>query len=381
MASKGQKKPSQFCVGAPEFVPDQRIADASARDRALELLEKNDLKGAIESWFMIPSTSQYIYHAIGSVVLDQVQKAVEAGGVNGLHAWYRSETGETLQPPPRADIDAYIAIFLPSTSTASSLKGFISNAKKGSIRQETAKYLQAKRFIHPSLSQLANLPKAKKAPPNLYFDFWAWSCRNLEYCGPIPGIETSQKAHHVLPIFMHHWGCAVPSHEALTILKSVAQDRVIADIGSGGGYWTFLLRQYGARVLPVDNAQSAWRVTWVEDTVIADGAKWLSRKENANGKDMVVLVVYPIVGGGVSGGVEGGFTRGLLEAYKGDTLAVVGTDNRSGYTSFKDMTMDEYMGKEQPDWIKVAQVSLPSFPGKSEALFIFQRGERAPSKD
>lgn len=186
------------------------------------------------------------------------------------------------------------------------------------------------------------------------------------------------QSHHVLPIFMHHFGCVVPSYESLEMLRLVANGRPIADVGSGNGYWSFMLRQHKANVVAVDNAQSEWRVNWISDTVIADGVKWLARKENAGGKDIVLLMVYPIVGGGVAGGVEGGFTRNLLAAYKGDTVAVVGTQNHNGYTGFRGMTMDEYMEKEHKEWLKVVQVPLPSFAGKDEALFVFQRGEVAP---
>lgn len=94
---------------------------------------------------------------------------------------------------------------------------------------------------------------------------------------------------------------------------------------------------------------------------------------------MVLLLVYPIVGGDSSaaGGKEGGFTRQLMKAYKGDTLAVVGTQNGNGYTGFKGVTMDEYMEREWKGegWRKVVQCPLPSFAGKDEALFVFQRGE------
>lgn len=176
---------------------------------------------------------------------------------------------------------------------------------------------------------------------------------------------------------MHHFGCVVPSYEGLEILRIVADGRTVVDMGSGNGYWAFMLRQHGVTVAPVDNAQSDWRVSWVDDTVIMDGTKWLSQSKNAGGKDMVLLMVYPVVGGGAGGGVEGGFTRGLMSAYKGDTVAVVGTQNHNGYTSFRDMTFDEYMEREQPEWTKVVQIPVPSFAGKDEALFIYQRGKRA----
>lgn len=284
-----------------------------------------------------------------------------------------------LDPPPKADAEAYISIFSPSTATASALKNFGLNAKKTSVRSEVAAHITDKRFLHPSLVSKLTIPKAKKVPSaNPYFDFWAWSCRNLEWCGPCPSSGRSPMSHHVLPIFMHHFGCATPSHESLEILKILSDGRAVADVGSGNGYWAFMLRQYGLTVHAVDNMQSEWRVNWVTDTSISDGVKWLAR--NQNGKDMVLLLVYPVVGGGVGGGTEGGFTRQLVSAYNGDTIAVVGTQNRNGYTGFKSMTMDEYMTKEHKDWVKVVQIPLPSFAGKDEALYVFQRGSRAPSQ-
>jgi len=134
-----------------------------------------------------------------------------------------------------------------------------------------------------------------------------------------------------------------------------------------------MLRQYGATAVAVDSGQSVWRTRWIGDTVEADGARWLSRAENQSGRDMVLLVVYPIVGGGLVGGAEGDFTRSLLRTYKGDTIAVVGTQNHNGYTGFRDMTMDEFMAKEHRDWVKIAQIPMPSFAGKDDALFVFRK--------
>jgi hypothetical protein len=175
---------------------------------------------------------------------------------------------------------------------------------------------------------------------------------------------------------MHHFGCATPSHESLEIIRRLSDGRAIADIGSGNGYWAFMLRRYGLVVHAVDSLQSEWRVNWVSDTIISDGTQWL--RNHNGGKELVLLLVYPVVGGGVAGGTEGGFTRGLVEAFKGDTIAVVGTQNGNGYTGFRDMGMDQFMRKEHPEWTKVVQIPLPSFAGKDEALFIFQKGSRAP---
>lgn len=153
----------------------------------------------------------------------------------------------------------------------------------------------------------------------------------------------------------------------------------MVDVGSGNGYWSFALRRYGVPVTAVDSMQSEWRVNWVADTVIADGVEWLEKHDG--GRDLVLLLVYPVVGGGVAGGEEGAFTRTLVEAYRGDTVAVVGTQNANGYTGFRDATMDEFMAREHPEWTRVMQIPLPSFAGKDDALFVFQRGERAPGPD
>ncbi|KAL0937814.1 uncharacterized protein CTRU02_207545 [Colletotrichum truncatum] len=382
MSVKPAPKGGKFvhCVGAPEFDPDAYVKDTPRREKAIELLAQNNLYSAINVSFSIdPKRDTYVYHAMTSVRLAQVQGIVNMGGENGLHAWYRDDEGKPLDPPPQADIESYISIFAPTTLTTSALKSFLSNAKKSSLRFAVASHLSSKRHIHPALASTLTVPKCKKAtscPPNPYFDFWVWSCRNLEWCGPHPSSAQRMQSHHILPIFMHHFGCATPSHEALSIIKTLAAGRTVADIGSGNGYWSFMLRLYGLTVHAVDNMQSEWRVNWIPDTEIADGVKWLKKRDS--GKDLVLLLVYPVVGGGVAGGSEGGFTRGLVEAYEGDTIAVVGTQNANGYTGFKDVTMDQYMEREHKDWTKVVQIPLPSFAGKDEALFVFQRGERAP---
>ncbi|KAM7209652.1 hypothetical protein V8F20_000055 [Naviculisporaceae sp. PSN 640] len=385
----------RYCVGGPTFRPSQSLEDRDRHDAVIRALhERNDLEMAIKTWFSIDEGDgdEYVYHASVSVKLSQVQRIIEKGGAEGLHAWYWAEKDgerQPLPPPPTQDIDSYISIFLPTTATASALKSFASNAKRSSIRSAVASHLVSKRFIdpsHPFHAQLSSIPKTKtKAllPCNPYLDFWAWSCHVLQWCA----------------IYMHHFGCALPTHESLTILKILSQGRTIADVGSGNGYWTMMLRAYGLSVIPIDSAQSEWRVNWLEDsedhaingsvgdsgpgagagptgTTIADGAAWLSSQQgssqdNDGGKDLVLLIVYPVVGPDGAGS----FTRSLMAAYAGDTVAVVGTQNHNGYTGFRGMTMDEYMEREhgKSGWERVVQIPLPSFPGKDDALFVFQR--------
>ncbi|GAW21285.1 hypothetical protein ANO14919_108040 [Xylariales sp. No.14919] len=441
MAPNGSKKQPIYCEGSPSWNPDAYLADPELHARAAAHLANNDLKSAIAASFSLRATDAYVYHAIVSVTLPQVQHVVSLGGAHGLHNWYYGEptahapaslpahrdTNESsapatnpasesspappprpqepsaLPPPPQADIEAYLSIFNPTNSAATALKNYTANAKKGSLRREIGTYLSSKRFIHPSLNlSIQRAKPSKPAPANPYLNFLAWASRNLEWAGPSDSSARGRpSSHHVLPILMHHFGCACPSHEALEILRAVASGREIIDMGSGNGYWTRLLRDYHAfhaptppsssaskaskpaapipLVTPVDSAQSSWRTSWVRDTLIADGATYL-KTTRSGARDAVLLLVYPIVGGGVAGGREGGFTRNMLDAYDGDTVAVVGTQNHNGYTGFRDMTMDEFMAREHGDeWVKVVQVPLPSFPGKDEALYVFQRGSRGPS--
>ena len=202
---------------------------------------------------------------------------------------------------------------------------------------------------------------------NPYYDFWKWSCSTLEWCGPEPNTADAVKmSHHILPVFMHHFGCVVPSYEALEVVRQVARGREVVDLGSGNGYWTYMLRRHGGvvgGVRAVDNLQSSWRTMWVGDTVVKDGDKYL--RAERGGVDALLLLVYPVVGAD--------FTRTVIEAYKGSTIVVAGTQNRNGYTAFKDQTIADWMKKEMDGWEKIVQIPLPSFAGKDEALFVFEK--------
>jgi hypothetical protein len=114
------------------------------------------------------------------------------------------------------------------------------------------------------------------------------------------------------------------------------------------------------------------RTTWIPDTLIQTGTGYLASHPDHD--SLILLLVYPVVGGKLTGTAEGSFTRDLVAAYKGDTLVVVGTQNHNGYTGFPDMTMDEFMEREHSgEWVRTVQVAMPSFAGKDEALFVFQR--------
>jgi hypothetical protein len=196
-----------------------------------------------------------------------------------------------------------------------------------------------------------------------------------------------RQSHHILPVLFHHFGCVVPTWDALSLISqlakpvgkakgkngSVPSTRPIVEIGSGNGYWAYMLQRMGLTVLPVDNAASAWRTTWVDSTIITDGISFLQKPPpthsqdvgGAGCKDAILLLVYPQV--------SADFTGRVIRAYEGDYIVVAGTQNGNGFTGFMDETIATWMARERPQFERVVQIPLPSFAGKDEALFIFLR--------
>lgn len=277
-----------------------------------------------------------------------------------------------LPPPSATDIAAYTTIFSSTTSTPKSLIGLASNAKKDSLRTSIAAHLQSNYAPAPASRKLT-VPKLKKPHTNPYYDLWAWTNQSLEWGGPEASTSNIRISHALLPILYHHFGCVVPSYEALCLITQLAGSRTILDLGSGNGYWSYMLRRFTspsssssskkASVTAVDNGLSEWRTLWIPDTVTSDGVEYLSK--NRDGKDMLLLLVYPQVGAD--------FTGKVLRAYKGDTIVCAGTQNANGFTGFKEETIAGWMEREMPGFGKTCQIPLPSFAGKDEALFVFER--------
>jgi len=264
---------------------------------------------------------------------------------------------------PPADITAYTSIFSASTDTTKALTSFHSNAKKGSPRATVAEYLQTRHI------SLFKIPKSK-VHVNPYYDLWAQSCQMTTFLGPLPDPSyahptNAKRTHPLLPVFYHHFGCVVPTWEALNIIAQSGHGGVI-DMASGNGYWTCMLRRMNTDVTAVDSMASEYRTMWISDTVKTDGVDYLTK--NAGGKGKVLLMVYIVT--------AGNFSRRLLSAYHGDTVVVVGTQNSNRYTGFSDCTMEEYFEMEMPGWTLDCRIAMPSFAGKDEAMFVWRKNVR-----
>lgn len=266
---------------------------------------------------------------------------------------------------PLADIDVYTSIFSPKTDTSKALVAFASNAKKGSPREWVAQYLQSRRIPPPF-----KIPKSK-THINPYYDIWAHTCRMVSFLGPLPDSHYANPAaakmtHPVLPVLYHHFGCVVPSFDSLYIISQLVEESKadgIIDMASGNGYWTCLLRRMKLSVSAVDNMASEYRKMWISDTEKADGVEYL--RKNGGGKNKLLLMVYMVT--------AGTFTKRVLGAYKGNTIVVIGTQNANRYTGFSNCTMEEWFEKEMTGWELICQISMPSFAGKDEGMYVWKR--------
>jgi hypothetical protein len=284
-----------------------------------------------------------------------------------------------IEAPSQADIEAYTQIFSPKTASVSALNSLASNAKRGSIRASIGEHLKSHLHL-PGTSTGLILPAKQKNPKtvfiNPYYDLWAWSCRDLEWAGPNGSTVNIKQSHHILPVFYHHFGCVCPTWDSMSLIQKLAKSKMgaksIVEIGSGNGYWAYLLRRLGLTVQAVDNAVSEWRTNWIGDTIIADGVMFLKNPPtNLQGPELggpgcpnaILLLVYPQV--------SANLTASLLHEFKGSIIIVAGTQNLNGYTGFKDETIGQWMAREKPMFQKAVQIPLPSFAAKDEALFIF----------
>lgn len=84
-------RPAHFvhCAESEGFDPEELIQDTHRLQQARDFLtDKSHLYNATRVMFNLPERDKYVYHAVVSVSLSQVQGVVGLGGVNNLHKWY-----------------------------------------------------------------------------------------------------------------------------------------------------------------------------------------------------------------------------------------------------------------------------------------------------
>jgi len=125
-----------------------------------------------------------------------------------------------------------------------------------------------------------------------------------------------------------------------------------------------MLRRMKLDVIAVDNMASEYRTMWISDTIKGDGVEYLRKHDGGKGK--VLLMVYPVT--------AGTFTQRVIQAYKGDTVIMAGTQNSNRYTGFSNCTAEEWFATEISTWDLTCRIALPSFAGNDDAMFIWKKG-------
>ena len=80
-------------TGSAKWEPDQFFESWESKK---QLPEDHDLRTSIISAFNLSDRDNYVYHAIASVTLSEVQEAISNGSENGLHAWYLDGEGKAV---------------------------------------------------------------------------------------------------------------------------------------------------------------------------------------------------------------------------------------------------------------------------------------------
>lgn len=367
----------------PPFDPDAFISNWS-REPIVPNADRT-FRDCIIQAFNLPLDDNYVYRAQGETTLEITEKAIGGKRAHGLHGWYHDEEGKPLDPPHPSppETTSYTTLFYPSVSLPKSLSSFRASAKAQTLRSIISTYLES-RYLN-TYPPLGLIPAKKdRTHTNPYLDIWTYTCHELEWAGPVPSTTYTKISHHILPHLYHHFGCVVPSYAALYALVKIAQpakpkenpnNLPILDIGSGTGYWTYMLRTFplpaGAGWKPVevraiDNKLSTYRTSWINDTITTSGMDYL--KQQDGGKGTILLLVYPQA--------TGNFTGPLLKAFRGDWIVVAGTQNGNGFTGFVDTQVEVWVEKNLKEWELVLRIPLPSFAGKDEGMFVWRRKEK-----
>lgn len=80
------------CEGSSNFDPEAYFKSWPSSPGT----QNDDLETLIKQTFGLSASDSYVYHAVASVTLGEVQRAIGHGGQLGLHAWYLDEQGKQV---------------------------------------------------------------------------------------------------------------------------------------------------------------------------------------------------------------------------------------------------------------------------------------------
>lgn len=152
---------------------------------------------------------------------------------------------------------------------------------------------------------------------------------------------------------------AIPNQAAL---DTIAKYAPIVELGAGTGYWSYLLRQMGVRVVAIDEApidgkhdnHFEFEKSWTE--VVPGGPADL-----VNYLEHTLMLCWP--------NYNSSFAYDALKAYGGKTCIYIGEGwgGCTGDEAFHELLSDA--------WNEVAAVDIPQWDGIHDALYVYERKE------
>lgn len=97
--SAKEHPPAGSTEGSSTFDAWRFLEDWDQKERFRDPVPKDNFQLAIVKDFKIDAhlKDTYTYHAIASVMLDEVQLAISKGGERGLHSWYLDDEGKPVK--------------------------------------------------------------------------------------------------------------------------------------------------------------------------------------------------------------------------------------------------------------------------------------------
>lgn len=153
---------------------------------------------------------------------------------------------------------------------------------------------------------------------------------------------------------------AVPNQAAL---DTIAKHTPIVELGAGTGYWSYLLRQMGVRVVAIDEAP----IDGMHDNYFGFEKSWTevvpgSPDNLVDYPEHTLMLCWP--------NYKSSFAHDAIKAYGGKTCIYIG-EGWGGCTG--DDAFHELLSTA---WTEVATVAIPQWEGMHDALYVYERIEK-----